>query len=104
MTAFERDGTEVEALLTDLYLERVLARHGTDDGPADADLDPALRRASDRLRRDLTRGRATPGRGRRQRRRCRHVSRPGHGPGRGVRPARGSGRHRPPRAAGPAAD
>jgi hypothetical protein len=28
MTAFERDGTEVEALLTDLYLERVLARHG----------------------------------------------------------------------------
>jgi hypothetical protein len=55
MTAFERDGTEVEALLTDLYLERVLARIGTDDGPADADLDPALRRASDRLRRDLTR-------------------------------------------------
>ena len=55
MTAFERDGTEVEALLTDLYLERVLARHGTDRGPADADLDPALRRASDRLRRDLTR-------------------------------------------------
>lgn len=55
MTAFERDGTEVEALLTDLYLERVLARNGTDRGPADADLDPALRHASDRLRRDLTR-------------------------------------------------
>ena len=55
MTPFERDGTEVEALLTDLYLERVLARHGTDRGPADADLDPALRHASDRLRRDLTR-------------------------------------------------
>ena len=55
MTAFERDGTEVEALLTDLYLERVLARAGTDLGPGDADLDPALRRASDRLRRDLTR-------------------------------------------------
>ena len=55
MTPFERDGTEVEALLTDLYLERVLARRGTDRGPADADLDPALRRASDRLRRDLTR-------------------------------------------------
>ena len=55
MTPFERDGTEVEALLTDLYLERVLARHGTDRGPADAGLDPALRRASDRLRRDLTR-------------------------------------------------
>ena len=55
MTPFERDGTEVEALLTDLYLERVLARRGTDRGPADAGLDPALRRASDRLRRDLTR-------------------------------------------------
>ena len=55
MTAFEREGTEVEALLTDLYLERVLARNGTDLGPGDADLDPALRRASDRLRRDLTR-------------------------------------------------
>ena len=49
---FERDGTEVEALLTDLYLERVLARAGTDLGPADADLDPAspprLRPASPR--------------------------------------------------------
>jgi hypothetical protein len=55
MTPFERDGAEVEALLTDLYLERVLSRAGTDRGPADADLDPALRRASDRLRRDLTR-------------------------------------------------
>jgi hypothetical protein len=55
MTPFERDGTEVEALLTDLYLERVLARAGTDLGPADVDLDPALRQASDRLRRDLTR-------------------------------------------------
>jgi hypothetical protein len=55
MTPFERDGTEVEALLTDLYLERVLARAGTDLGPGDADLDPALRAASDRLRRDLTR-------------------------------------------------
>src|SRR4029078_9455329 len=55
MTPFERDGSEVEALLTDLYLERVLARHGTDRGPADADLDPALRRASDRLRRAFTR-------------------------------------------------
>jgi hypothetical protein len=55
MTAFERDGTEVEALLTDLYLDRVLSRAGTDLGPADADLDPALRAASDRLRRDLTR-------------------------------------------------
>lgn len=55
MTAFERDGSEVEALLTDLYLESVLARRGTDLGPADARLDPALRDVSDRLRRDLVR-------------------------------------------------
>jgi hypothetical protein len=55
MTAFERDGTEVDALLTDLYLESVLARVGTDAGPADARLDPLVRDASDRLRRDLVR-------------------------------------------------
>lgn len=55
MTAFERDGSEVEALLTDLYLERVLALSGTDRGPADARLDPALRAVSERLRRDLVR-------------------------------------------------
>ena len=55
MTAFERDASEVEALLTDRYLESVLARVGTDLGPADAALDPALRQASDRLRRDLVR-------------------------------------------------
>jgi hypothetical protein len=55
MTAFERDGSEVEALLTDLYLESLLARSGTDLGPADARLDPLLRDASDRLRRDLVR-------------------------------------------------
>jgi hypothetical protein len=55
VTAFERDASEVEALLTDLYLESVLARRGTDLGPADARLDPALRDLSDRLRRDLVR-------------------------------------------------
>lgn len=55
MTAFERDGTEVDALLTDLYLESVLARVGTDQGPADTRLDPLVRDASDRLRRDLVR-------------------------------------------------
>jgi hypothetical protein len=55
VSAFERDGSEVEALLTDLYLESVLARTGTDFGPADARLDPALRAVSDRLRRDLIR-------------------------------------------------
>jgi hypothetical protein len=55
MTAFERDASEVEALLTDRYLESVLARAGTDFGPGDADLAPELRLASDRLRRDLVR-------------------------------------------------
>ncbi len=55
MTAFERDASEVEALLTDRYLESVLARAGADFGPADAELAPELRRASDRLRRDLVR-------------------------------------------------
>jgi hypothetical protein len=55
VTAFERDGSEVEALLTDLYLESVLARSGTDLGPADARLDPVLRAVSDRLRHDLIR-------------------------------------------------
>jgi hypothetical protein len=55
MTAFERDAVEVEALLTDRYLESVLARVGTDLGPADASLEPTLRLASDRLRRDLVR-------------------------------------------------
>ncbi len=55
MTAFEREAIEVEALLTDRYLESVLARAGTDLGPADSDLDPELRLISDRLRRDLVR-------------------------------------------------
>jgi uncharacterized protein YheU (UPF0270 family) len=55
MTAFERDAVEVEALLTDRYLESVLARVGTDLGPADVSLEPTLRLASDRLRRDLVR-------------------------------------------------
>jgi hypothetical protein len=55
MTALQRDRIEVEALLTDRYLESVLARAGTDLGPADADLAPALRLASDRLRHDLVR-------------------------------------------------
>ena len=56
MTPFERDGTEVEALLTDLYLERVLAR--ARDGPRPGRRRPrsgAPRTPSDRLRRDLTR-------------------------------------------------
>ena len=57
MTALERDATEVEALLTDRYLESVLARaRRLDLGPADADLDRGVSDvASDRLRRDLVR-------------------------------------------------
>lgn len=55
MRTFERDGADVEALLTDLYLETLLSRPGVDAGLADARLDPALRAASDRLRRDLVR-------------------------------------------------
>lgn len=53
MTPYGRDGTEVEALLTDLYLETLLTRDGS--GLADARLDPVLRVASERLRRDLVR-------------------------------------------------
>jgi hypothetical protein len=55
MIGHERETIEVEALLTDRYLESVLARAGTDLGPADSKLDATLRRASDRLRRDLVR-------------------------------------------------
>ena len=53
MTPYGRDGAEIEALLTDLYLETLLAHDGTD--LADARLDPAVRDASERLRRDLVR-------------------------------------------------
>jgi hypothetical protein len=57
VTVFERDGSEVEALLTDRYLERVLARAtgGPSSGPVDPLLDPVLRDAAEQLRRDLVR-------------------------------------------------
>jgi len=57
VTLFERDGSEVEALLTDRYLERVLARAtgGPSNGPVDALLNPVLRDTADQLRRDLVR-------------------------------------------------
>jgi hypothetical protein len=55
VTAFGREGSEVEALLADRYLDSVLARDGIDFGPADSELDPGLRGALDRLRRDLVR-------------------------------------------------
>ena len=57
MTFFEREGSEVEALLTDRYLERVLARAtgGQSSGPVDPLLSTALRDAAERLRHDLVR-------------------------------------------------
>ena len=52
-----RDGYEVEALVTDRYLEALLAAHarGADRGPTSGDPDDALRRTADRLARDLPR-------------------------------------------------
>jgi hypothetical protein len=57
----DRDSAATEALLTDLYLDALLAgavldaaTHGTPDDAA-GQLDPAARRAADRLRHDLVR-------------------------------------------------
>ena len=52
-----RDGHEVEALVTDRYLEALLAAHarGADRGPTPHDPDDALRRTAHRLARDLPR-------------------------------------------------
>jgi hypothetical protein len=52
-----RDGHEVEALVTDRYLETLLAAHarGADRGPTPRDPDDAVRRTADRLARDLPR-------------------------------------------------
>ena len=52
-----RDAHEVEALVTDRYLEALLAAHarGADRGPTPRDPDDALRRTADRLARDLPR-------------------------------------------------
>jgi hypothetical protein len=52
-----RDGHEVEALVTDRYLEALLAAHarGADRGPTPRDPDEAVRRTADRLARDLPR-------------------------------------------------
>ena len=53
----ERDAREVDALVTDRYLDALLAAHarGTDRGPAAVDPDPDVGRAADRLARDLPR-------------------------------------------------
>ena len=52
-----RDGHEVDALVTDRYLDALLAAHarGADHGPAGAEPAPDRRRAADRLARDLPR-------------------------------------------------
>ena len=54
-----RDGQEIEALVTDRYLESILAAHarGADIGPILIDLrpDPTIRGAAERLARDLPR-------------------------------------------------
>lgn len=57
MSLLGRDGAEVEALVTDRYLESLLLAHDrrADDSPADPSLDPAVRRAARRLSRDLVR-------------------------------------------------
>ncbi len=52
-----RDGTEIDALITDRYLESLLAAHGTggDLVPAPLDLDPGVRAVAERLARSLPR-------------------------------------------------
>lgn len=52
-----RDSLDIEALVTDRYLETLLAAHarGADAGPAPAQADPAIRRTMARLARDLPR-------------------------------------------------
>ena len=57
MTLPGRDAAEAEALLTDGYLESLLAAddRGAGDAPADASLDRSVRDAATRLRRNLVR-------------------------------------------------
>lgn len=52
-----RDSYDVEALVTDRYLETLLAAHarGADAGPAPAETDPILRQTMARLAHDLPR-------------------------------------------------
>jgi hypothetical protein len=60
VSLIDRDASSAEALLTDLYLDALLAGQvldaaGRGDDPAGTELDPAARSAADRLRRDLVR-------------------------------------------------
>jgi len=52
-----RDSHDIDALVTDRYLETLLAAHarGADAGPAPAEADPILRQTMTRLARDLPR-------------------------------------------------
>ena len=52
-----RDGDEIDAMMTDRYLDALLSAHavGTDRTPASAALDPDIRRAADRLASELPR-------------------------------------------------
>lgn len=52
-----RDGHEVDALVTDRYLDGLLAAHarGADRGPSAGDAEDRIRRTADRLARDLPR-------------------------------------------------
>jgi hypothetical protein len=52
-----RDSHEVDALVTDRYLEALLAAHarGADRGPSDVEPESSVRFAADRLSRDLQR-------------------------------------------------
>jgi len=52
-----RDGAQVDAMLTDRYLDALLSAHavGTDRIPASTRLDPTARLAADRLSRELPR-------------------------------------------------
>ena len=52
-----RDSRDIEALVSDRYLETLLAAHarGADAGPASAEADPTIRETMARLARDLPR-------------------------------------------------
>ena len=57
MTFPLRDRADADAILTDLYLDALLAAHDrrATDVPTSADLDPAIRFAAGRLSSDLAR-------------------------------------------------
>jgi hypothetical protein len=52
-----RDGDDIDAMVTDRYLDALLSAHavGSERTPASAELDPDIRRAADRLASELPR-------------------------------------------------